>query len=165
MTYSLGTKSLANLRQVHPKLVAVVKVAITLTKQDFTVHDGARTAAEQNTLYQKGRSRPGPIVTGKDGYKNKSNHQVTPDGTGHAVDLVPWVGKPVWDWDLIYPIALAMTQAARSAQVHIRWGGNWYECLNDYGTSIEAIKEAVERYKVEHPGPDHIDGPHYELLP
>lgn len=168
MTFSLGAKSIANLAAVHPNLVRVVRLAITLSLQDFCVFDGARTAAEQNALYQIGRTKPGKIVTDKDGYKNKSNHQITADGTGHAVDLVPWVGgRATWDdtWATHYAVAVAMSEAAKAIGVRIKWGGNWYEAMNDYGSSLDAIKAAVVRYKAAHPGPDFIDAPHFEVMP
>lgn len=157
--FTFSAKSIAQLSKVHPRMVAVVKLALDKTTQDFVVHDGARTAEEQNALFKSGASQ-------KDGYKNKSNHQVTSDGFGHAVDLVPFIpGKgPVWDWDLIYPVAVAMSLAAKELGVRIRWGGNWFSAMNDYGSTIADIKEAVERYKSEHPGPDFIDGPHFELI-
>jgi len=167
VTYSLGKRSNAELARVHPNLAQVVRRAITLTTQDFCVLDGARSAEEQNALYQIGRKMPGKVVTQKDGYKNKSNHQITADGTGHGVDLVPWVdGKPVWDdtWALHYQVAVAMSQAARDLGVRIKWGGNWYEAMDRYPATIEAMKAAVERYKRDHLGPDHIDAPHFELV-
>jgi peptidoglycan LD-endopeptidase CwlK len=43
MGYSLGTRSKQNLSGVHPDLVAVVKLAITITEQDFTVIEGSVT--------------------------------------------------------------------------------------------------------------------------
>ena len=46
MSYSLGRNSLRELKGVHPDLVCVVKRAIEITKQAFTVHDGARTLDE-----------------------------------------------------------------------------------------------------------------------
>lgn len=160
MTFVLGKSSLARLVGVHPNLVRVVKRAIQITAQDFCVNDGARTAEEQNALFRKG-------VSQKDGYRNRSNHQKTADGTGHAVDLVPWVGgKPEFsDWNFYYPVAVAMSLAAKEIGVRIRWGGNWYERMNDYGSTLEDVKAAVERYKAQHPGPDFIDGPHFEWAP
>ncbi len=164
--YTLGSKSRAQLALVHPKLQTVVGRAIMLTSQDFAVHDGGRTAAEQNALYQQGRTKPGKIVTDKDGYKNKSNHQIFGDGFGHSVDLVPYVpGRGlVWDetWAMFYPIAVAMAQASKDLATPIRWGGNWYEQLLP-GT-VADMKASVERYKAKHPGPDFIDGPHFELV-
>lgn len=45
--FSLGRQSLQELKGVHADLVAVVKRAIELTAQDFSVHDGLRTPEEQ----------------------------------------------------------------------------------------------------------------------
>lgn len=159
MTFSLGATSNANLSRVHPDLQRVVRQAITLTKQDFCVYDGARTAQEQNALFKKG-------VSQKDGFKNKSNHQITADGYGHAVDLVPWVnGRATWDdsWVRHYDVALAMSQASKALGIKIKWGGNWFETMDQYGDNLDAIKAAVARYKVLHAGPDFIDAPHFEL--
>jgi len=163
MTYSLGTKSRQNLARVRPRLVRVVELAIVLTMQDFCVLDsgGARTAEEQNALFKKG-------VTQKDGYKKLSNHQVKADGYGDAVDLVPWVdGKPMYDdtWARHYPVAVAMSLASRQLHTPIIWGGNWYESMDLYPATLEGVKEAVERYKIKHPGPDFIDAPHFQLAP
>lgn len=124
MRYVLGTRSKKNLEGVHPDMVAVVKEAIRITNQDFTVIWGVRTAEQQNELYQKGRTKPGNIVTYKDGYRKKSNHQAKSDGYGHAVDLVPY---PIdWnDWTKFELINDAMQEAGRSLGVKVIWGGNW----------------------------------------
>lgn len=159
MTYHLSVRSMRSLNRVHPDLVKCVEHAIQITSQDFGIPNQAvRTAEEQNALFKRGASQ-------KDGYKNKSNHQITPDGYGHSVDLVPWLGgKFTWEpWDLFYPIAFAMAEAAREVNVRLRWGGNWYEVLNDYCHSADDARDAVDRYKRRHPGRDFIDGPHFEL--
>ncbi|MFC2970483.1 hypothetical protein [Acidimangrovimonas pyrenivorans] len=160
MSYRLSPRSLGNLSHVHPDLVDCIKRAIQVTEQDFGVPaPAARTAKEQHKLFLAGRSQ-------KDGYRHKSNHQITADGTGHAADLVPWDGaRFAWDWPLIYPVAAAMAQAGRDMGTRLRWGGNWYECLTDSCHSAADAAAAVARYKVKHPGPDFIDGPHFELLP
>lgn len=159
MTFALGLRSNDRLALVHPRMARVVRAAITLSAQDFCVNDGARTAEEQHAIFLAGHSQ-------KDGYKAKSNHQVTADGYGHAVDLVPCVnGKPIWDdtWALHYPVAVAMSQAARALAIRIRWGGNWYEPMDAYASDLAGVKAAVERYKIKHPGPDFLDAPHFEL--
>lgn len=161
MTFALGPASRVKLARVHPALDLVVRRALAISAQDFCVHDGARTAEQQNALFKKGFSQ-------KDGYKAKSNHQIRADGYGHAVDLVPWVdGKPVWDdtWARHYVVAQAMSRAAKASAVRIRWGGNWYETMDQYGDSLDAIMAAVVRYRNLHSGPDFIDAPHFELAP
>lgn len=107
MSYSLGARSLQNLSGVNPDLVSVVKLAITKTKQDFTVIEGVRNINRQREL----------VKTGKSTTMN-SRHL-----TGHAVDVCPW---PVsWDWEPFYPIADAIKEAAVELGVEIEWGGDW----------------------------------------
>jgi peptidoglycan LD-endopeptidase CwlK len=153
MEYSLGAKSLEELKGVHPNLVKVVKMAIVNTKQDFSVHDGIRTPKEQKELVRTGASRT-----------LKSNHLVQWDGYGHAVDLVPYVnGKSRWEWDLIYPIAEAMRAAAVHHQVMIRWGGCW-DIINDLeGVSMKERQQAYVIKKLSAGAEAFTDGPHFEL--
>ena len=120
MAYSLGKRSLENLRGVEPRLISVVLRAITLTKQDFSVTCGIRSREEQRKLYAQGRTAPGPIVT----WTLNSRHFPDADGYGRAVDLAPY---PV-DWDDLSKfdeIARAMFQAAKDLGVKIRWGADW----------------------------------------
>ena len=55
--FSLSKRSLSKLEGVHPELVDVVKLAITLTKVDFGVTFGKRTKEEQEALVKAGRSK------------------------------------------------------------------------------------------------------------
>ncbi|MBU3742387.1 MAG: M15 family metallopeptidase, partial [Candidatus Kapabacteria bacterium] len=106
-TFVLGKGSLKELKGVHPDLVKVVKRAIVLTTQDFTVHDGLRTIEEQREYVARGAST---TLT--------SRHL-----TGHAVDLVPYInGKLRWEWPPIYAIAEAVRTAAVELDVPLRWG-------------------------------------------
>lgn len=153
MTFTLGPKSRANLAGVHPDLVRVVERAITLTTQDFTVQEGLRTAATQELYLKRGVTRT-----------RNSKHLKQADGFSHAVDLVPWVnGQPRWEWPLIYPIAHAMDDAAQALGVKLTWGGAWDRRMDQYGGSVDAIKAEVAAYQKRHPGPDFIDGPHYQI--
>ena len=155
MTYQLGKLSKVNLVGVHPILVKLVGRTIELTTQDFTVHDGLRTKAEQQKLVAKGASKT-----------MASKHLPQADGFGHAVDLVPFInGQLRWEWPPIYNIALALDQAATEQGVanHIRWGGVWDKTLDQYGGSSKSMAAEVAAYCARHPGPDFIDGPHFEL--
>lgn len=158
MTYSLGRKSLAELEGVHPELVGVVKRAIEITEQDFTVFDGIRTAADQRALYNRGASQ-------RDGYNRKSKHQIQASGYGEAVDLVPWInGRAVWDWDAIYVIADAVVTAARELNVPLRWGGCW-QVVNDLGGAPENWVAAYVKRKRAAGKRAFNDGPHWEMWP
>ena len=108
MTYKLGTRSMQSLSGVHPDLVAVVKLAITITEQDFTVIEGIRNINRQRELVKKGASTT-----------MNSRHI-----TGHAVDMVPW---PV-DWNDLERFEImseAMKAAAEELEIPIVWGGDW----------------------------------------
>jgi len=108
MSYKLGTRSLQNLSGVHPDLVAVVKLAISITEQDFTVIEGIRNINRQRELYKAGKSTT-----------MNSRHI-----TGHAVDMVPW---PV-DWndlERFEVVSEAMKTAAEELDIPIVWGGDW----------------------------------------
>lgn len=156
MTFTLGTNSRAELRGVDPRLVACVERAIAISPVDFSVHDGIRTEAEQRRYVASGVSKT---------MKSKHLH-------GDAVDLVPWIaGKLRWEWPPIYQIAAAMLVAARESGVTLRWGGVWDRSLNDLGVGIDdietlprALELAVAAYCDRHPGPDFIDGPHFEVV-
>jgi len=153
MAYSFGKKSLAALEGVHPDLVRVVKRAIGISAQDFAVDQGLRSLATQKEYLKRGATRT-----------LHSKHLIQPDGFGHAVDLVPFVaGDKRWEWPLIYPIALAMREAAVEEGVVLTWGGVWDRRLNLLPDDLLGIKVAVNSYCARHPGPDFIDGPHYQL--
>lgn len=107
MMYKLSQRSMQNLSGVHPDLIAVVKRAIQITEQDFSVIEGVRNINRQRELVAKGASTT-----------MNSRHL-----TGHAVDLAPY---PInWDWEYFYPIADAMKQAAEELDVDLEWGGDW----------------------------------------
>ena len=153
MGFTLGAKSQSRLVGVHPRLVAVVQRAIELTEQDFTVQEGLRTIETQRDYVRRGVSKT-----------MNSKHLKQPDGFGHAVDLVPWInGQPRWEWPPIYRIARAMDDAAQALGVRITWGGVWDKRMDQYGGSTAAIEAEVQAYCRRHPGPDFIDGPHYQL--
>lgn len=115
--FKLSKRSLEKLEGVHPELVSVIKLAITLTPVDFVVVQGVRTQAEQDALYARGRTAPGQIVT----WTRKSRHI-----GGAAVDLAAWVdGKASWQTKHYQGLAKAVKQAAMQLTVPIEWGGDW----------------------------------------
>lgn len=144
--YNLSQRSMQHLSGVHPDLVAVVKRAIQITEQDFSVIEGVRHINRQRELVAKGASQT-----------MNSRHL-----TGHAVDLAPY---PVsWDWEYFYPIADAMKQAAEELEVPLVWGGAWHlSPFNGYeGLAEEAYEEYIELCKSQGRKP-FGDGPHFQL--
>jgi peptidoglycan L-alanyl-D-glutamate endopeptidase CwlK len=110
VSFSLGPRSIARLKGVHPDLVKVVELAIKISDTDFTVLEGLRTPQRQKALVEAGASQT-----------LNSRHL-----TGHAVDLGAWVEDEVrWDWPLYAKINAAMQDAAKRLGVPIVWGGGW----------------------------------------
>ena len=146
--FILGARSLNELQGVNASLVAVVQRAIQLTAVDFAVIDGVRTLAEQREYVRTGASQT-----------IASRHL-----TGHAVDLAPFVGNTVrWELALMYPIALAMRQAARESGVPLRWGGCWSPELTN---SDELPEDMVADYVARRRAAGlraFVDAGHYEL--
>src|SRR3546814_20397904 len=95
-TFIPSKASLKELEGVKPELVAAVKRAIEITIQDFTVFDGIRSIKEQQQHVANGTRQT-----------MKPKHLY-----GLAVDIVPWIGKTVWEGDRSYPTVFAMEQAA-----------------------------------------------------
>ena len=135
-TYSFSQTSLDKMEKVHPKLVEVMKAAITDSPFDFRITSGARTTEEQKALFALGRTKPGKIVTYTNGVTSKSNHQIKADGYGYAVDIFPcgviengvyrkFTSEEGYDEKKLKLIANHILAVAKSKNVNIEWGGNW----------------------------------------
>lgn len=110
MSFQFGTRSLNNLKGVHPDLIAVMQRAITMTPVDFMITEGLRTKERQAQLVKAGASKT-----------MNSRHL-----TGHAVDIAPVVaGEVRWDWELFRRIAPVIKEAAAKLKTPIVWGGDW----------------------------------------
>jgi peptidoglycan LD-endopeptidase CwlK len=135
----LNPRSEKNLTGVHDKLVAVVRLAATITEIDFIVTEGLRTVERQKELYAKGASTT-----------MNSKHL-----TGHAVDLAAVIGTEVrWDWSCYYKLAEAMKQAAEDLGVDVKWGGNW--------KLLSLTRAPINARILSKSFPD---GPHFEIDP
>lgn len=146
MAFKLSSRSLGRLAGVHSDLVRVVERAIQITAIDFGVTEGLRTAVRQKTLVESGASST-----------MNSRHL-----TGHAVDLVAYLGREVsWDFGLYYQIAEAMGQAAQEKGVPLEWGACWSRI--DTGCDLTgAVADYTERKRREGKKPL-LDGPHFQL--
>lgn len=110
MTWRFSARSYRAMVGVRPELVAIASRALLLSKVDFGVTEGLRSAERQAQLVRSGASQT-----------LRSRHL-----TGHAIDLVAYVGSEVrWDWPLYDQIAAAMKAAAADLAVPIEWGGDW----------------------------------------
>lgn len=155
MGFSLSSRSLGKLEGVHPDMVAVVKRAIELTDVDFGVTYGVRTLAEQEELYNSGRSQT-----------MKSKHLIQDDGYSHAVDLVAYFGSNVsWELNVYDNICDAMAIAAEELEVPIKWGAAWSEGdIRFYeDTAEDAMNAYIDLRRSQNRRP-FIDGPHFEKM-
>jgi peptidoglycan LD-endopeptidase CwlK len=147
--FRFGEKSLRELEGVHPELAALVHRALELTEQDFAVHDGLRTRAEQEQLLISGASQT-----------LDSKHL-----TGDAVDLVPMVnGKLRWEWEPIYAVAKAVRQAARDLDMKVRWGAAWDVNFTHTLDTPEAVSAAYAARRLSAGKKPFLDGPHFERM-
>lgn len=136
--YVLSEASIEKMKGVHPKLIELMKKAISDSPYDFKIVQGLRTAEYQNSLYQQGRTRPGKIVTKLDGYNRKSNHQAKADGYGHAVDIAVCgqydqndnyvkytTDAEMFDNKKLVEISRHVKAVAKEMGMEIVWGGDW----------------------------------------
>ena len=150
MAFKLSNRSSSRLEGINPKLIEVVETAITLTKVDFGVTCGMRTVEEQEVLVAKGASQT-----------MKSKHI-----TGHAVDLVAYVGPNItWALNMYDDLADAMAKAAKLHGVAIKWGAAWsVGDISKYsGTMEDAMNEYVDLRRSQARRP-FIDAPHFEMM-
>ena len=149
MGYKLGKRSLSRLEGVNDDLVTVVKYAIGVTKQDFSVICGLRTIEEQRVLVAKGASQT-----------MKSKHI-----DGNAVDLMAYCNGGRWELNLYDEIADAMKEAAEAAGVKLRWGAAW--TIDDIGawdgTAENAMNSYIDIRRSQGRRP-FIDAPHFEVV-
>ena len=119
--YTLGKKSLENLKGVNPILIEILERALEISSDrvdgvDFTIINtaGVRTPQQQNRLFREG-------VSNADGYKKISKHQ-----TGDALDVVPYLnGGASWDEKELLKVAVCMLQASKELGYNLKWGGFW----------------------------------------
>jgi len=117
----IDERSYQYLNQVRPELAErVIKIltAMSVLGYNMTVTSGNRTTEEQQSLYARGRTKPGKIVTHLDGITRKSNHQ-----DGRAVDctFLDINGRPHWpEDDKLWSLYGSMAKA-----LGLIWGGDW----------------------------------------
>ena len=145
--YKLSKRSKSKLVGVDERLVKVVKRAIEITKQDFSVICGLRTIEEQRRLLAEGRTQT-----------LKSNHL-----TGLAVDLAAYDNGISWDVNEYFAIYEAMREAAIELDVRIRGGLYWLAPANATKASGEELMNIyIDTRKAQKRKP-FVDAPHFEI--
>jgi peptidoglycan LD-endopeptidase CwlK len=108
-----------NLKGVHPALALRVRKILDAMRAlgfEMIVTDGVRTTEEQQALWRRGRTAPGPKVTNADGITTISKHQ-----TRRAVDCCFMVdGTASWAESNPWALYGAMARA-----IGLVWGGDF----------------------------------------
>ena len=105
--HNLSKRSRNNLKGVKPEIVAVIFLALKLSKIDFAVIDGVRSYTEQEWYFKNGRSK-----------SMDSMHLIQDDGFSYAVDLMP-CGFKIFDditdvaWDQVNKAVKKATKKAK----------------------------------------------------
>lgn len=101
---------------LHPEMRPLVEKFLVEAKKDgldLKITQSRRTFPEQQVLYDKGRTTPGPIVTKAKPGQSFHNYDL-------AVDVVPIVkGKADWEGKQWARIGMLGTTAG------LEWGGSW----------------------------------------
>lgn len=129
---------MANLDGLHPIVREATEKLIEVCKEkgiDIIIAQAYRSIAEQNALYAKGRTKPGPKVTNARGGTSYHNY-------GLAIDFCLKVdGKAIWsvnkDW---------RTVATEAKKLGFEWGGEWKSFVDyphlqmTFGLSIKDLQ-------------------------
>ena len=153
--FAFGTTSLGNMYQVHPYLIMVTSVSLTISEQDFMLFDGVRTEHEQRQMVGDGLSQT-----------MNSKHLIQESGYAEAVDLVPYVrGAPRWELAAGCRVAAAVQAASSRHRVAIRWGGVWDRHLGelDPDNLVGEVAAYTERRRAKGKSA-FIDAPHFQLV-
>jgi len=115
---ALQRRSLAMLEtlrsEIRPLIVALIRAAYE-SGISLVVTDAFRSSAEQDRIYEQGRTTPGPIVTEVRGGSSWHNY-------GLAADLAVLAGgQPTWPNDL----DLWARIGAIGKRAGLRWGGDF----------------------------------------
>lgn len=120
-----SNKSKEQLNTCHSSLIKLMNEAISRTKVDFSIIQGARTVEEAQDNYNRGVSTLDPS-------KGQYSKHIAPlpDGSREksiAVDICPYVnGGLAWNDVKAFGYLGGLIEAiAQELSISIRWGGNW----------------------------------------
>lgn len=110
------------------------------------ITEGFRTVEYQDSLYAKGRTKPGTIVTNAKGSSYSSQHQ-----WGIAFDIAINDTKLLYDSATIKKVA----KIAKSSKVGLSWGGDWkglvdtpHFYLGKWGSTTSELKRKYSSFNV-----------------
>ncbi len=112
----VDARSESNIATLLPPVQPLARALVNRAKSvgiKIVITSGTRTYAEQDALYEQGRSRPGQIVTSARGGFSSHNHKI-------AVDFTVFEGaSPKWEGP-------EYTKVGKIAEaLGLSWGGRW----------------------------------------
>lgn len=139
-----------NVKDLHPKLQQKVEELLELCRKNgitIGISECLRTKAEQDALYAKGRTAPGPIVTNAKGSSYSSMHQ-----WGVAFDFYLMMDVDgdgnIKDDNYNNSSRLFNKVGALGKSIGLEWGGDWKSIvdmphlqLSDWGSTAKKLKE------------------------
>jgi len=115
--------SLKRLSTCDIRLIELFTEAIKNSPVEFGISYGHRTPEEQYELYKQGRTKPGRIVTYKDGYRELSKHNYSPS---KAIDIVCYKNmKVTWEPEYYKRVAVHVAKVALELGIKYTWGGEF----------------------------------------
>jgi peptidoglycan L-alanyl-D-glutamate endopeptidase CwlK len=119
--YRFAQSSIDMMRDVEPRLAAVMYEAKERAIIDFDVSCGHRSIEEQKKLFDNNRSL-------LDGTNHKSKHNYFP---AKAVDIYAYKGKYAdYSKEKMYYLSQIIKESAKDLGVKIRWGGDWKDFVD-----------------------------------
>lgn len=115
----MDARSEARLADVNPQLANRIRLMAAELRAEginIMVTSGYRSFAEQNALYEQGRTRPGSIVTNARGGQSLHNY-------GLAVDVVPLDANGQPNWNVSNSVWQRIGAAGK--RQGLEWGGDW----------------------------------------
>lgn len=133
--------STIRIEKLHPKVRGIFKAFIEEAEMALNITlrivQGMRTIKEQNDLYAKGRTAPGPKVTNAKGGSSYHNY-------GLAIDLVE-IKNAEANWDFKYELLKPFAE-----KYGLTWGGGFKKIVDKphfeltFGFKWQALLKKVE---------------------
>lgn len=150
---SLDPHSEARLQPLYPRLASTIRqLAMMLEQEGITicVVQGLRTIAEQQSLYEQGRSTPGRIVTNAPGGHSWHNFGLAVDCAIKNLDgSIDWdASHPAWHRMESVGVSLGLTSGANWVRIvdapHFQITGRFPEgAPNDEARAIAASESGL----------------------
>jgi peptidoglycan L-alanyl-D-glutamate endopeptidase CwlK len=114
----VDARSEENIATLHPRLQPIARALIAAAARrgmNFKITSGTRTFAEQDALYEQGRTEPGKRVTNARGGSSNHNYGIAFDVTEFEADN----RTPIYDGPNYRKLSLF------GKELGLFWGGDW----------------------------------------